>query len=389
MGIWNSDIINGDATLECAMELLTAAGIGPTHWPPKAYYVGTLMAHGLPIVTRLGNFDEYFACLEKAKDHHEALEANIEKLMAICMKTQGIKDRNMHLASGGPVLVGHSFQILALLLMRAGAYFPVNFEVALGPLIVEDDPNFTTQPKNPIRKLIMRGFKKLFDEYAMMSKCMMLHVYGKADYEVHELLNSGMIPGLSDPFDVSGIKHITITRLLYKQPHPEIIADEGVMIWQGDDDDAMWIEKINRKFENVKREPLTRKLPIPGEVLCFGLKPPSPEQLAGAHALHLKETECKYATDEKIEKENGPLAYKAVRIYGLNARPDLNGKLGVATSFDKAKGRYKVVLVGTSPDPRNWPKEQLGVKPGNLVRLETTHDSLFLPEEPPEEPMID
>ena len=38
---------------------------------------------------------------------------------------------------------------------------------------------------------------------------------------------------------------------------------------------------------------------------------------------------------------------------------------------------------------RTWPKEQLGVKPGNLVRLETTHDSLFLPEEPPEEPMID
>ena len=118
-------------------------------------------------------------------------------------------------------------------------------------------------------------------------------------------------------------------------------------------------------------------------------KQTSPEQLACAHALYLKETECKYATDEKIEKENGPLAYKAVRIYGLNARPDLNGKLGVATSFDKAQGRYKVVLVGTSPDPRNWPKEQLGVKPGNLVRLETTHDSLFLPEEPPEEPMID
>ena len=389
MGIWNSDIINGDATLECAMQMLTAAGIGPAVWPPTKMEVGILMSHGLPIVTRLGNYDEYFACLEKAKDHHEALEANIHKLITVAMKIQTITDKNMHLASGEDVMVGHAMQVLALILMRAGAYFPPNFEVTLEPLITENDP-FTTQAKNPIRKLVMAGFKKLVDEYAIMSNIMLLHVSGRADHffpkvtETGELFNP--IPGLSLPFDVSGVKHITITRLLYKQPHP--MGEGSVMIWQGDDDDAKWIEIISRKFENVKREPLTRKLPVMGTVLEVG-KQTSPEQIACAHALHLKETECKYATDEQIEKENGPLAYKAVRIYGLNARPDLNGKLGVATSFDKAKGRYKVVLVGTSPDPRTWPKEQLGVKPGNLVRLDTTHDSLFLPEEPPEEPMID
>jgi hypothetical protein len=50
-----------------------------------------------------------------------------------------------------------------------------------------------------------------------------------------------------------------------------------------------------------------------------------------------------------------------VRIDGLAARPELNGRCGVARRFDVAKGRYEVVVEGEA--------EPLLLKPANLLTL--------------------
>ena len=43
---------------------------------------------------------------------------------------------------------------------------------------------------------------------------------------------------------------------------------------------------------------------------------------------------------------HGCLSGRRVRISGLQARPELNGRCGVAVRFDAAKGRYEVVVEG-------------------------------------------
>ena len=65
--------------------------------------------------------------------------------------------------------------------------------------------------------------------------------------------------------------------------------------------------------------------------------------------------------DEKIRTEC-PLLGKRVRITGTS-REDMNGRAGVAASFDHARGRYVVEL----DDAGEKEREKLRLKPGNLV----------------------
>ena len=63
--------------------------------------------------------------------------------------------------------------------------------------------------------------------------------------------------------------------------------------------------------------------------------------------------------DELIRTEC-PLLGKRVVITGTS-RADLNGKVGVATDFDHAKGRYVVAWGGKGETP-----QAMKIKPGNL-----------------------
>ena len=54
----------------------------------------------------------------------------------------------------------------------------------------------------------------------------------------------------------------------------------------------------------------------------------------------------------------GTLSNSRVRITGLKGRPELNGRSGVATYFDAAKGRYEVAVEGEA--------EAVLLKPENL-----------------------
>ena len=69
--------------------------------------------------------------------------------------------------------------------------------------------------------------------------------------------------------------------------------------------------------------------------------------------------------DEKIRTEC-PLLSKPVQIKGAS-REDLNGRAGVATSFDHARGRY-VVELEEKDNSRNASNAKIKVKPENLIQ---------------------
>ena len=60
-----------------------------------------------------------------------------------------------------------------------------------------------------------------------------------------------------------------------------------------------------------------------------------------------------------------PLLGKPVVITGTS-RGDLNGRAGVARSFDHVRGRYVVELQAKA---RNEGTQKMKVKPGNLIEL--------------------
>lgn len=73
-----------------------------------------------------------------------------------------------------------------------------------------------------------------------------------------------------------------------------------------------------------------------------------------------------------LETQQAPLTGRKVVISGLLARPDLNGKVGDAISFDEAKGRY-TVRIGD---------EHIALKPTNLAqqRDAARDKDMFAPE---------
>ena len=86
---------------------------------------------------------------------------------------------------------------------------------------------------------------------------------------------------------------------------------------------------------------------------------------------HAHATELLKGLEEKIRTEC-PLLGKRVKITGTS-RGDLNGRVGVARSFDEAKGRY-VVELDREGDGPEASKEHLVIKSGNLV-IAHDHDS--------------
>jgi hypothetical protein len=65
------------------------------------------------------------------------------------------------------------------------------------------------------------------------------------------------------------------------------------------------------------------------------------------------------------QKQETQLLGKRVIIKGLAAKPELNGRIGTAVSFDDDKGRYSVELHETS---------SFMIKPANLLPAEEDAD---------------
>ena len=203
--------------------------------------------------------------------------------------------------SGQDQAVGHALQVLAVLVMQAGACFP-------GPLkdfvlsVNKKDP-YASRTNDPLRKLVIAEFDKLVREYKVAEPD------GGACFEA--------------------------TRILYKQyPHP--------MFWGGphsDEVDSVWAAAITQHFaegHKVERRVLTRAPPKAAlPVVCVELT---------MEATSVDESEA-------VTMEHGDLTGKKVKLRGLQARPDLNDLIGDAGEYFPAKGRYRVKLPeGSTPE---------------------------------------
>ena len=124
MGVWSPDVMGSDEAINFAMDLLTAAGIGPKPcWPRKTFSVSLLPIPGKgPIIVR-HDPDQMDACMQAmdaAVDAYEPIEAAMEELIKLCNDKQTLKDRHSFGPNAGEDQpVGHAFQVLAVLIMLA------------------------------------------------------------------------------------------------------------------------------------------------------------------------------------------------------------------------------------------------------------------------------
>ena len=92
-----ADIINGDSTLEFAMDLLHKAGVGPIDWEQrrKTCKVSVSTSPGGKIWIGRHGMDEiaeFFSVLDAAADHGEALQANLGELIECANSAQILVD---------------------------------------------------------------------------------------------------------------------------------------------------------------------------------------------------------------------------------------------------------------------------------------------------------
>ena len=97
MGVWSPDILGSDATVELAMDLLKAAGLGPPKWPPAEMTVSMWPVRGMraPLIVR-HNPDQMGACMsamDDAIDKYAPLEAKMSTLLKMCNERQTLKER--------------------------------------------------------------------------------------------------------------------------------------------------------------------------------------------------------------------------------------------------------------------------------------------------------
>ena len=293
--------MGSDAAIEFAMDLLTAAGIGPKPcWPRMTYSVSLLGS----VVVRHDDeqMDACMQAMDAAIDAYEPIEANMSELIKLCNHKQTLQDKHSFGPnSGQDQAVGHALQVLAVLVMQAGACFP-------GPLkdfvlsVNKKDP-YASRTNDPLRKLVIAEFDKLVREYKVAEPD------GGACFEA--------------------------TRILYKQyPHP--------MFWGGPHSgevDSVWAAAITQHFaegHKVERRVLTRAPPKAAlPVVCVELT---------MEATSVDESEA-------VTMEHGDLTGKKVKLRGLQARPDLNDLIGDAGEYFPAKGRYRVKLPeGSTPE---------------------------------------
>eukprot|EP00964_Phaeocystis_antarctica_P014127 scaffold7779_cov62-Phaeocystis_antarctica.AAC.7 len=314
MGVWSPDVMGSDAAIEFAMDLLTAAGIGPKpRWPPKSMTVSLLPVPGKgPIVVR-HNPEQMDACMQAmdaAIDAYEPIEAAMSELIKLCNDKQTLIDKHTFGPnSGQDQPVGHALQVLAVLVMQAGACLPQPLKDFV--LDVNKNDPYASRTNDPLRKLVIAEFDKLVREYKV-----------------------------TEP---DGGVCFEATRILYKQyPNP--------MVWGGPPEvDSVWATAITKQFAEdckVERRVLTRAPP----------KAALPE-------LYVELSMGSVDESETVTMEHGDFTGKKVKLRGLRARPDLNDLIGDAGEYFPAKGRYRVKLPeGSTPELL----DSLSVKVANL-----------------------
>jgi hypothetical protein len=173
MGCWSIDMIGGDSTLEVAMEMLTAAGIGPENYAERAkeikVVVHTVLKNGKQEPVFVGRhtpaeYAEFFDCVEQAKDKRNELELGFSALAIVASKwTQIFENMGDEEDMNG---VGNGLIMLAWLMMNAGAVIPDGFKAAVTQMLDLEEKYWPELSDAKPRTNVRNNFRKLLADYS-------------------------------------------------------------------------------------------------------------------------------------------------------------------------------------------------------------------------------
>lgn len=202
MGLWDLPLfINGDSTLEVAMEMLCVVGLGPKDYAARRGEKAVMMYRLLPdgawrylgeshgdavdpkalaamhaLKEKYGDdpskysvmvgrhtpaeYDEFFACWRAATGRHKLIEKKFSELMSFCAPYATIRDH----CSGDRPNCGSSFHLFFLLLMQNGCALPPNFKesVMLHSLAYDE---LSKIPSEYARRVFVRKVRDLVVDY--------------------------------------------------------------------------------------------------------------------------------------------------------------------------------------------------------------------------------
>jgi hypothetical protein len=166
MGIWSDEIINSDSTLELAMVMLTACGVGPHDYAERQKTFAVVVNRS-PLFVFAGRHtaEEYFEfeeCLRAAAGCLAELEAHADELMDICNRAPRIRDQDGETEGGRDV--GNGAIVLTVLLMQAGVQIGDSFKTYLQRSIGIDTKS--GEPHSGFRRrMILRQLFALVGQY--------------------------------------------------------------------------------------------------------------------------------------------------------------------------------------------------------------------------------
>ena len=159
-------MIGSDATLEVAMELLSAAGIGPANYIARASEGFKVVLHRSPGSIFIGRhtpdeYREFYECLEAAKHQPEELEEALPKMLLVAQRWTYITEC-FGADDEGRDVVGHGMSLLAWIMMRAGCAFPPGLKTEFLDTLDREAENWD----NPERNLVRANFRGLVEQYS-------------------------------------------------------------------------------------------------------------------------------------------------------------------------------------------------------------------------------
>ena len=181
MGVWSADVLGGDSSMGVAMRMLTAAGLAPEEFafadkpgpsnPGSIHMITCANAFGATqtrIVRNADNYNDWYQALNMREGAAAQMAKHFPAMVAIAntddndvfVKNQLISDVR---EDGNIKKCGHTYHVLAVLLMAAGAYFDPPFKQAVLKSIEQD--KWARSLNDHDRRFVMSQFWKLVHEY--------------------------------------------------------------------------------------------------------------------------------------------------------------------------------------------------------------------------------
>ena len=178
MGVWSADVLGGDSSMGVAMRMLAAAGLAPEEFafadkpgpsnPVSIHMITCANPFGAPqnnlIVRNADNYNDWYQALNMREGAAAQMAKHFPAMVTIANaddKDGNIK--NQLIADIPEGTYGHTYHVLAVLLMAAGAYFDPPFKQAVLKSIEQD--KWARSLNDHDRRFVMSQFWKLVHEY--------------------------------------------------------------------------------------------------------------------------------------------------------------------------------------------------------------------------------